>query len=104
MSLCCCFKLEIEANKPLEQDMNNEQVRNAQEILKGLGYVPGRTDGYFNSDTTKAVKAFQHENDMRETGKIDSKTAMMLEEAAVKEMKKEKNDLQLQTALRMLTN
>jgi carboxyl-terminal processing protease len=94
----------IQASKPLVQDMNNEQVKNAQEILKGLGYVPGRTDGYFNSDTTKAVKAFQHEQGMQETGKIDSQTAILLEEAAVKEMKKEKNDLQLQTALRILTN
>ena len=94
----------IQASKPLVQDMNNEQVKNAQEILKGLGYVPGRTDGYFNSDTVKAVKAFQHEHSLKETGKIDSQTAMQLEEAAVKEMKKEKNDLQLQTALRILTN
>jgi carboxyl-terminal processing protease len=94
----------IQAEKPLVQDMNNEQVKNAQEILKGLGLVPGRTDGYFNSDTAKAVKAFQNEHGIKETGKIDSQTAMLLEEEAVKEMKKEKNDLQLQSALRMLTN
>jgi carboxyl-terminal processing protease len=94
----------IQASKPLVQDMNNDQVKNAQEILKGLGFVPGRTDGYFNSDTAKAVKAFQHEHNLKETGKIDAQTAMLLEEAAVKEMKKEKNDLQLQTALRILTN
>ncbi|MDP4156911.1 MAG: S41 family peptidase, partial [Bacillota bacterium] len=94
----------IQAQKPLVQDMNNEQVKNAQEILKGLGLVPGRTDGYFSSDTAKAVKSFQQEHDIKATGKIDSQTAMLLEEEAVKEMKKEKNDLQLQSALRILTN
>jgi carboxyl-terminal processing protease len=94
----------IQVSKPLEQDMNNDQVKNAQEILKGLGYVPGRTDGYFSSDTTKAVKAFQHEHSLKETGKIDAHTAMVMEEEAVKAMKNVKNDLQLQTALRMIAN
>jgi carboxyl-terminal processing protease len=94
----------IQIEKPLEPDMNNEQVKNAQLILKGLGFVPGRTDGYFNSDTAKAVKGFQQQYGLKANGKIDGGTAAKLEEAALKEMKKEKNDLQLQTALKMLAN
>lgn len=93
----------LQVEKPLEEDMNNEQVKNAQGILKGLGFVPGRTDGYFSSDTTRSVKAFQQQYGLEATGKIDSKTAGKLEEAAIKEMKKEKNDLQLQTALQLLS-
>ncbi|WML46040.1 S41 family peptidase [Neobacillus sp. PS3-40] len=92
----------IQVDVPLEQDMNNEQVKNAQEILKGLGFVPGRTDGYFSEETTQAVKGFQQQNDLEPSGKIDSKTAGKLEEAAVKEMKKKKNDLQLQAALSLV--
>jgi carboxyl-terminal processing protease len=93
----------IQVQQALKEDMNNEQVKNAQEILAGLGFAPGRTDGYFSTKTTLAVKGFQQELGLEPTGKIDSKTAAKLEEAVVKEMKKDKNDLQLQTALRLVT-
>jgi carboxyl-terminal processing protease len=93
----------IQVEEPLREDMNNEQIKNAQEILAGLGFAPGRTDGYFSAETTTAVKAFQQNNDLQPTGKIDAKTAAKLEEEALKEMKKEKNDIQLQTALRLIT-
>jgi carboxyl-terminal processing protease len=92
----------LQIDKPLEEDMNSEQVKNAQEILDGLGLAPGRTDGYFSSETTTAVKAFQKNYDLPATGKIDTKTAAKLEVAAVNEMKKEKNDAQLQMALRLI--
>ncbi|MEH6905146.1 peptidase S41 [Bacillus sp. AFS006103] len=93
----------IQIDKPLEEDMNNEQVKNAQEVLAGLGFAPGRTDGYFSKETTMAVKGFQLHVNMEPSGKIGPKTAAKLEEAAITEMKKEKNDLQLQTALRLIT-
>ncbi|MEH7439267.1 S41 family peptidase [Neobacillus drentensis] len=93
----------IQVDKPLEKDMNNEQVKNAQEILAGLGFAPGRKDGYFSAETDMAIKGFQQQNDLPPTGKIDEKTAAKLEEAAVKAMKKEKNDLQLQMAIRLIT-
>jgi carboxyl-terminal processing protease len=93
----------IQVEKPLEEDMNNEQVKNAQEVLAGLGFSPGRTDGYFSKETTTAVKGFQLHVNMEPSGKIGPKTAAKLEEAAITEMKKEKNDLQLQTALRLIT-
>lgn len=88
----------IEVDEPLEFDMNNEQVKNAQEILKGLGFVPGRTDGYFNEKTERSVKAFQLQHKLKVTGKIDKATAMALKDAAVEAIKQEENDLQLQTA------
>lgn len=92
----------LQVDQPLAEDMNNEQVKNAQEILAGLGFATGRTDGYFNEETMLAVKGFQQNNNLPATGKIDSATAAKLEEAVVNEMKKEKNDLQLQTALRLI--
>ncbi|MDR6998793.1 S41 family peptidase [Neobacillus niacini] len=91
----------LQVTEPLEQDMNNEQVKNAQEILTGLGFSPGRNDGYFSAETTNAVKGFQQFNGLQPSGKIDSITAAKLEESAIKEKKKEKNDLQLQIALRI---
>ncbi|SEM64781.1 carboxyl-terminal processing protease [Mesobacillus persicus] len=92
----------IQAEQPLKKDMNNEQVKNAQEILSGIGYAPGRTDGYFSDQTEMAVKAFQRKRKMDVTGIIDPKTATALEEAAREEMKKEENDAQLQTAVKLL--
>ncbi|MEH6992675.1 S41 family peptidase [Neobacillus drentensis] len=92
----------LQIEEPLKEDMNNEQVKNAQEILSGLGFAPGRTDGYFSKETTIALKAFQQNNNLQPTGKIDAKTAAILEEQVIKEMKKEKNDIQLQTALRLI--
>jgi carboxyl-terminal processing protease len=93
----------IQVEEPLEEDMNSEQVKNAQEVLASLGFAPGRTDGYFSTETTMAVKGFQLHADLEPTGKIDLKTAAKLEESAMEEMKKEQNDLQLQTALRLIT-
>ncbi|RHW37358.1 PDZ domain-containing protein [Neobacillus notoginsengisoli] len=92
----------ITSEEALKVDMNNEQVKNAQVILEGLGYHPGRTDGYFSSGTVRSVKAFQQQARLQPTGKIDAKTASALEAAALKERKNEKNDLQLRTALRLL--
>ncbi|WHY66328.1 S41 family peptidase [Neobacillus sp. SuZ13] len=93
----------IQVEEILEEDMNNEQVKNAQEVLAGLGFAPGRTDGYFSKETAMAVKGFQLQANLEPTGKIGPETAAKLEEAAIAEMKKEKNDLQLQTALRLIT-
>jgi carboxyl-terminal processing protease len=92
----------LQIEEALVKDMNNEQVKHAQEILGGIGYAPGRMDGYFSETTKVAVRAFQQQNDLEVSGMIDKKTASTLEQAALKEIKKEKNDLQLQTALRYL--
>ncbi|MEH7342650.1 S41 family peptidase [Bacillus sp. JJ1532] len=92
----------LQINKTLEKDMNNEQVKNAQEMLEGLGYGPGRSDGYFSESTETAVRAFQQQHDLKPTGAIDKKTASALEQAVIAEMKKEENDMQLQMALRLV--
>lgn len=93
----------LQIEQSLIKDMNNEQVQNAQQMLEGLGFAPGREDGYFDESTENAVKAFQNHKGLTASGKIDKKTAAELEKAIVEEMKKEKNDLQLQTALRYIT-
>lgn len=93
----------LQIEKPLEKEMNNEQVQNAQQMLEGLGFAPGRTDGYFSADTETSVMAFQNQKGLNASGKIDAETASALETAVIEEMKKEKNDLQLQTAIRYLS-
>ena len=42
-------------------------------MLKSLGYVPGREDGYFSKETESALKAFQNANEMEATGQLDKR-------------------------------
>ncbi len=94
--------IQLEEGQVLEYDMNSEQIKNAQVMLKGLGFDPGRTDGYFSKQTETAVKAFQERNDLKSDGKIEEKTSAKLQEKTVESIKEQKNDLQLQTAVKML--
>lgn len=92
----------IQLEKELEFDMNNEKIKSAQLMLKGLGFDPGREDGYFSKETETAVKEFQKANKLPETGKIDEKTASTLESKIIEKVRDEKNDLQLKTAMKAL--
>ncbi|WP_449621923.1 S41 family peptidase [Robertmurraya sp. Marseille-Q9965] len=92
----------LQIEQSLTKDTNNDQVKNAQQMLEGLGFTPGRQDGYFDDATETAVKAFQNHRGLTVSGRIDQKTATELETAIMEEMKKEQNDLQLQTALRYI--
>ncbi len=92
----------IEYKEPLKLNMNDENIKFAQEMLKGLGFTPGRIDGYFDEQTEKAVKAFQAVEELPVTGEIDEKTVAKLEEKIASFIKDEKNDIQLQVALKSL--
>ncbi|WP_339161624.1 S41 family peptidase [Siminovitchia sp. FSL W7-1587] len=92
----------LNVEKQLVRDMNSEEVKIAQQLLAGLGYGPGRTDGYFDGQTERAVKAFQSVEKIPVTGKIDPKTAARLEAAIMKRIEDERNDLQLQVSLKAL--
>lgn len=82
--------------------MNDEQIQYAQSILKGIGFEPGREDGYFDWGTEVAVKAFQKQFGLKVTGKLDAKTAAHLESAILEKIQDEDNDIQLRTALNYL--
>ncbi|MGG3804470.1 S41 family peptidase [Metabacillus fastidiosus] len=92
----------IKADKVLEADMNNEQIKLAQIVLKGIGFEPGREDGYYSEATEMAVKAFQQKQGLQMTGKIDGKTAAKINEVAAENIAEEKNDVQLETAIKSL--
>ncbi|WP_209121438.1 S41 family peptidase [Alkalihalobacillus sp. BA299] len=86
----------------LSYDMLNEQVRSAQLMLKGLGFEPGRTDGYFSKQTEQAVTAFQNTKNIEATGVIDEKTASAIHEAISEVVRDDKTDRQLQTAIELI--
>ncbi|MGI6126330.1 MAG: S41 family peptidase [Planifilum sp.] len=88
--------------KPLKRDMASPEVRNLQLILDGMGYSPGRTDGYYSERTELAVKAFQKTRKLPVTGQVDQKTALKLQEEFLKLLRDPKSDIQLQVAVDVL--
>ncbi|MBD1381414.1 S41 family peptidase [Metabacillus arenae] len=92
----------LQIEKVLKKDMNEEKVKVAQVLLKGLGFEPGREDGYYSEGTETAVKAFQQVHKVKPSGQIDANTAQKMNEAITELIKNEKNDLQLQTAIQAL--
>ncbi|MBB6281955.1 S41 family peptidase [Geobacillus subterraneus] len=92
----------LHVEKPFAYDMNDEQIANAQKMLKGLGFDPGRTDGYFSKETETAVKAFQKANQLPATGRIDETTADVLQAKIMEAIRDPKHDVQLKAALDVL--
>ncbi|MFV9510565.1 S41 family peptidase [Tepidibacillus sp. LV47] len=89
-------------NVLLKLDMNNNDVKNLQLILEGIGYRPGRKDGYFDEGTEKAVIAFQRANGLKATGIVDQQTANQLQDKIIERIKDPENDLQLKAAIETL--
>jgi hypothetical protein len=50
----------------------------AQVALTSMGYYSGSVDGLLGSQTAAAIKAFQHNKDLAETGKLDDATLKAL--------------------------
>lgn len=88
----------------LKHDMLGAEVLNLQRILAGLGYDIDRKDGYFSLKTKQAVKDFQMAQGLPVNGEVDYDTAIKLEEAIIKEMRKLENDTQLTRAIQYLQN
>ena len=72
---------ENSRNTPLRPSA--KQTREAQELLKLLGYDPGPIDGQYGRRTAEAVKAFQNDNGLPQDGFIS--------EDLLKSLRKEKN-------------
>ncbi len=54
------------------------KIRKAQATLNSLGYNAGTPDGKVGANTRKAVSAFQSDNGMNPTGRLDPATLNML--------------------------
>lgn len=56
----------------------DKNVRQAQEKLKEVGFDPGPIDGILGPRTGKALRGFQQSNNLKATGKLDTKTRQTL--------------------------
>jgi lipid-binding SYLF domain-containing protein len=61
---------------------NLEDVRQAQQSLSDLGYMPGDINGMMSSDTQEAIQQFQWMNDLPVTGNLDQTTKMAIDSQA----------------------
>ncbi|WP_409302788.1 S41 family peptidase [Peribacillus sp. SCS-155] len=93
----------LQVDQTMKRDMANSQIKYAQGMLKGLGFEPGREDGYLDLKTEIAIKAFQRIEGLPVTGELNNKTAGRLEEAIINKVRDEENDVQLRTALLYIT-
>ncbi len=89
--------LPMSFRRPLSLDSNSVWVAVLQRMLLALGYDPSRTDGYFNTGTQQAVKAFQRMHRMPVTGQVDRATAYMINVAVL--AKRQRQDPQLAAAV-----
>lgn len=97
------YATPIDKSKTFKYDDNNVNIKQAQIMLKGLGYDPGREDGYFSKDTESAVKKYQKTVGITVNGKLDQLTSEKIEASLIEKIRDEKNDVQLEEALELVS-
>ena len=63
---------------PSSQGARGSHVRQLQQALTGLGYLPAGAAGVFSETTALAVAAFQKESGLRVSGRADEETLRVL--------------------------
>ncbi|MDP4162541.1 MAG: S41 family peptidase [Bacillota bacterium] len=90
----------INPDMGLELSNSSNDVKSAQQMLKAIGYDPGRTDGFFDEKTKAAVVHFQKDNKLEANGVLTGKSTLKLMDLL--RVKIQKNDTQLQKAVEVL--
>jgi carboxyl-terminal processing protease len=90
----------ISPDKELKASDSSSEVKAAEEMLKEAGHDPGKIDGFFDEATTNAVKAFQKEQKIKETGTIKDDTTVKLMQVIREKILK--NDTQVKKAVEVL--
>lgn len=92
----------IQIEEPLTYNQSNEKIKNAQKMLKGLGYNLDREDGFFSQETVNAVKQYQQDQNLEVTGEINKQTAERLQASIIEKITSGENDKQKEKALEVL--
>ncbi len=56
----------------------SDDIKAAEEMLKVLGYDPGKIDGYFDDKTEEAIKKLQKDENLKVTGILSGDTSLKL--------------------------
>ncbi|WP_110927815.1 lmo1851 family serine protease [Bacillus massiliglaciei] len=78
------------------EDSSNE-IKAAETMLKETGYNPGKADGFYDAATAEAVKKFQADHDLKETGVLKDETTVSLMQELRDKISK--NDTQMKRAV-----
>lgn len=90
----------IDPDLELSVSSSSLQVKVAQQMLKAVGYDPGREDGFFDEGTAKAVKRFQTEQNLEPNGIVKGETTLKLMDQLREKLID--NDTQIQKATEVL--
>lgn len=90
----------INPDNKLKESSLSDEVKVAKQMLKALGYKPGKIDGYYSEETVKAVKAFQKDEKLKVDGILHGDTTMKLMNKLRDKI--EKNDTQVKKAVEVL--
>lgn len=97
------FYESMEEDETYTKDSVSPIVGEAQLCLDFLSYEPGRTDGYFSDTTETAIRAFQKEAELEETGVLNQTTYEALVSAVVRKWSADRScDTQYQKAVEIL--
>ncbi|MFK2824131.1 S41 family peptidase [Bacillus sp. B190/17] len=91
----------LDPDNELKLDSLSEEVKNAEKMLEALGYSPGKVDGFFDEDTEQAVKEFQKQAAIEQTGVLSGETTVELMNDIREKI--QQNDTQKQKAIEILT-
>lgn len=74
------YKLTITSDLSLKQEDENDTVKAMQLRLYNIGYIADKDNvtGYYGEVTAEAVKKFQKNNGLKETGTADNATLVLL--------------------------
>lgn len=74
-------KVAEEHREVYEKNDSSEKIKEYQKILVELEYLNSKPDGVFGPMTLAAVKGFQAEENIEQSGKLDIETQKLLEES-----------------------
>lgn len=75
------YQAMISTNKTYKENDVSKEVARLQNFLTALDYDPGRTDGYYSTETKAAVQKFQREHHLDPSGTADKQTINSIQEA-----------------------
>ncbi|PLT28738.1 peptidase S41 [Peribacillus deserti] len=87
----------ISPDKKLSINNSSEEIKAGEQMLAALGYKPGTVDGFFDKNLQTAVKQFQKDAKLQQTGAIEGKTTIALMDKI--RTKIQNNDVQLNKAV-----
>jgi carboxyl-terminal processing protease len=86
----------INPEAELKLSTASNDVKTAQQMLKIIGFDPGREDGFFDEKTKQAVESFQKSENLKVTGVIQGETAMAIMQKIREKI--QNNDTQIKKA------